>query len=62
MSYDYATMMVEGWEEVDIQICRCSGCGEEKMCKVMVKGNRRLAVCEDCFIDDTGRFEPLEKA
>lgn len=61
MSYDYATMMERGWVEVDIRVDVCDGCGKRRVLKVMKRGADILRICEDCFVDDTGRFEPIEK-
>jgi len=58
MKIDYLSLVITGWEEIDIQISVCSICGKKGLCKIMKKEHKILAVCEDCFVDDTDRHYP----
>jgi len=59
---DYMTMLNEDWEEIDIQICVCSICGKEGLCKVLRKGDKEVKICESCFLEDTNRFSPIKES
>jgi len=60
MAVDYLGLMKIGWEDIDTEVCICSICGKKGVCKILKKGRKKLAICEDCFIDDANRFYSLE--
>jgi hypothetical protein len=60
MVIDYLALMKRDWEDIDTQVCICDICGKKGLCKILKRGRKRLAICEDCFIEDSDRFYPLD--
>jgi hypothetical protein len=61
LAVDYAGLMERNWEEIDIKVRKCTICGKVGVCKILKKGRLTIAVCENCFIDDTNRFCTFKK-
>jgi hypothetical protein len=60
MAVDYFGLIERDWEEIDTEVCKFSICDRKGVCKIFKKEKKKLAICEDCFIEDTNRFYSLE--
>jgi len=60
LAIDFYGMIKRNWIDTDVQVCICDICGKKGLCTVLKRNRKRLAICEDCFINNSDRFAALE--
>jgi hypothetical protein len=60
LAIDFYGLIKRNWIDTDVQVCICDICGKKGLCTVLKRNRKRLAICENCFIDNSGRFVALE--